>query len=288
VPDGQALIIRKTSFGATMTVATLVAFVGAGTVLGYNTVKFPNYVASVSPQPAPWQPSGTFELSISVYGGGLDACTSGPANGFGIFAQSADWSVSPTRVPNQFNSIDGSCRLIWRCEGRCSMLALVSTTLQLRSPSRSWASAVSFSITTPLFVKESSIDNTFGSVSFQLSSSFYASPSSDVVLNDTSFAIRGPSATQVKISLSPHVLMDSNGNYSSVAFEPSLVGITYGDVTSLSTFNFASNDGFSVSFVLTRSSLSLVMYVFVDFAFVITILEYCIFCVHSGLHPQRF
>jgi hypothetical protein len=270
VPDGEPLRSRRTMFGATMTLAALIAFAGAGVVLGFNSVQFPNYVTSVSPQPAPWQPSGTFELSAKVYGGGLDHCENTQGSGIGIFAQPSEWSAAPTRISNRFNYTDGSCLVIWRCEGKCTMLALETATLQLRSPTRSWASAVTFTVTTPLFVKETVVDDTFVAVPFQISASFYASLPSTTATNDTYFAMRGTSATQVQISLSPHVLMDSNGKYISVAFEPSLLGISYGDVTSFSTFDFSSPDGFAISFLLTRSSLSLVLYDFLEFVFLIS------------------
>ncbi len=160
--NGHAMVFKKTAFGAAMSIAAFVAFVGVGIALGVNSVMFPVYVSSVSPQPQPWEPHGVYQLVVTVFGGGgmVDECTAGASlngtdGGFRIRElNSADWNVAPARVPNVYDSSRGSCTLTWRCDKRCSMVAISSATLRLRSPPRSWASHVSFTVSTPLFASE--------------------------------------------------------------------------------------------------------------------------------------
>ncbi len=260
--DDRAMVFKKTAFGAAMSIATFVAFVGVGIALGVNSIMFPVYASSVSPQPPPWQPHGVYQLVVTVFGGGgmVDQCSTSTLNGtdnsFRINElNAADWSVAPTRVDNVHNPRDGSCTLTWRCDKRCSMLAITSATLRLSSPPRSWASYVSFKMSTPLFASNSTPLPEFGSAPFQFERSFYAPPGADQGANSFS-ALRG-SAT-INIALTPYIVNASSSETKAVAFEPSLLGISFGNVTSFETFDFSRPDGFTLDFVLTRNTFSLV------------------------------
>ena len=259
---GHAMVFKKTAFGAAMSIAACVAFVGVGITLGVNSIMFPVYASSVSPQPPPWEPRGVYQLVVTVFGGGgmADQCSSGTLNGtddsFRIHElNAADWSAAPTRVSNAYNPRDGSCTLTWRCDKRCMLRAVSSATLQLRSPPRSWASHVSFKVSTPLFASNSTPAPEFGSAPFQFERSFYAPPTDGQGANSFS-ALRGK--VTINLALTPYIVNASSTETKAVAFEPSLLGISYGNVTTFETFNFSEPDSFTLDFVLSRNTLSLV------------------------------
>ena len=257
VGDKQ-LTDKRAAFGVSMSFAAVVVFLGAGAILGVNTVMFPIYESSVSPQPPPWEPIGVFELVVTVLGGGsVEQCAAGPANGFGIFeSRRVDWSVLPTRAPNAYNETDGSCTLSWRCDGRCTMLAASSATLQLRSPSRSWVNFVQFAVVAPLFASGTfSLVPDFGVLPFRIERSFYVS--ADTIPSHLNSSLRG--AASINLALTPYVINASSTATKAVAFEPSVLGLEFGDgVTTLDSFDFGAADGFTLNFVLNRNSLSLV------------------------------
>ncbi len=258
---GEPMYFRKTAFGATMSVAFLVALLGSGIMLYVNNVLYPKYAASVSPQPPPWDPNGEFELRVTVFGGGFDQdqCANGTANGFGVFATDADWSA-PSIATNLYNPSDASCTLLWRCGNTCKLIAPSTTTLQLRSPPRSWASALAFEIRTPKFATGSAPVSDFGAAPFQLSTAFYSVASGSGIGSER-VALRGPNATTVSLVLTPTIVNASGSVTTAVAFEPSLIAIARGNSMSFDAFNFSSADGFTVNFVLTRNTISLVLYV---------------------------
>jgi hypothetical protein len=256
---GHPMVYKMTSFGAAMSIAACFAFVCAGIVLGVNSVTFPVYASSVSPQPAPWSPSGVFQLVVTVIGGGgIDQCAAGPANGFGIFeSRGADWSVAPSRVPNLYNPSDGSCTLTWRCDGGCELLAVAPSTLQLRAPSHSWASFVAFAISTPLFASKTGAILEFGSAPFQYERAFYAPSPAGQAGNASLPALRG--VATINLALTSYVVNSSSTAVKAVAFEPSLLGMSLDSVMTAETFDFNQTaDGFSVDFVLSRNTLSFV------------------------------
>ena len=256
--NGHAMVFKKTQFGAAMSIATFLAFVGIGIALGVNSIMFSVYASSISPQPPPWEPRGVYQLVVTVFGGGsVDQCAGGPANGFGIFAQSAaDWNVAPTSVRNAYNA-DGSCTLSWRCGDHCSMAAATSATLELRAPPRSWATHVSFAIATPMFASNTTPVLEFGSAPFQFQRSFDASIAAGQQTANASLpALRGTAT--VKLALTPYVVNSSSSETKAVAFEPSVLGISYGNITTLESFDFTQPDGFAVKFELSRNTLSLV------------------------------
>jgi hypothetical protein len=95
----------------------------------------------------------------------------------------------------------------------------------------------------------------FGDAPFQFERSFFAPTIDGQAVNSLS-ALRG-SAT-INLALTPYIVNASSVETKAVAFEPSVLGISYGNVTTFETFNFSTQDGFTLNFVLTRNTLSLV------------------------------
>jgi hypothetical protein len=95
----------------------------------------------------------------------------------------------------------------------------------------------------------------FGDAPFQFERSFFA-PAIDGQAANSLSALRG-SAT-INLALTPYIVNASSAETKAVAFEPSMLGISYGNVTTFETFNFSTQDGFTLNFVLTRNTLSLV------------------------------
>jgi DNA-binding beta-propeller fold protein YncE len=252
---GKPISIRQTTFGATMSLATIVSIIGVGCILGFNSIKFPSYSSTISPQPPPWQPAGVYQLIVTVYGAGIDSCAT---NGFGIVSSASDWSVSPTPVPNVFNPADGSCQLTWRCEGQCKMIASSYALFQLNSPAGAWATFVKYQISTPMFATSSAgsaMD--FGSKPYTLSGGFYPPPSGSGP-NSNVTAFRGFSPTIVSLTLTPTVINSSAVTTSSVTFEPSLIGVTPGSTVQWGALSAPSNEAFMIHFQLNLNALSFV------------------------------
>ena len=222
---------RKTFFGAAMSIATIIAFIGLGLGLFINNVLFPIYTASVSPQPPPWvrhifrinvtisvslifssaqEPRGIYELSVVVRGGGLDSCVGN--NAFSIFSVVADWNTAPSNITNVFNPMDGSCQLVWRCQPQCTMLNPQFTTLELRSPPRAWASFFSYSLSVPMFASRDAIVNDFGSLPYRLAGAYYAppDPTSNLTAPGSATALRGATPTTIGLLVTPVIVNSSS------------------------------------------------------------------------------
>jgi hypothetical protein len=182
-------------------------------------------------------------------------CSSGPSNGLGIFSVASDWSA--TSVPfNSYNATDGSCLLQWKCGSMCQLLAPDSTKLSLRSSLSSFANYVSYSLDLPGFTASASASASSSDPSFCIGGAFYA-PNGNA-LNLT--ALRG-AASIVSIRLTPYVVKSSAGITTGVAFEPSLAGSQFGSTIDAASFDFSDKSGFQIDFVLSRNSLSLLLYV---------------------------
>ena len=182
-------------------------------------------------------------------------CSNGPSNGLGIFSVASDWSTTSVSV-NAYNATDGSCLLQWKCDNACQLLAPDSTKLSLRSSRSSFASYVSYSLELPGFTASATAGAAPSDPSFGIRGAFYA-PNGNA-LNLT--ALRGATSV-VSIRLTPYVVKSSAGVTTSVAFEPSLAGSQFGRTIDAVSFNFSDESGFQIDFVLSRNSLSLLLYV---------------------------
>jgi hypothetical protein len=252
---GRPIVIRKTAFGGSMSLATMVAIVGVGCVLTFNSVVFPTYSTVISPQPPPWQPSGLYQLAVTLIGAGNEQCINA-SSGFSITSTAADWSSS-SGFQTSFNAQDASCRLVWRCDMPCMMIAPSSTTLLLRA-NGAWATFVGYELTTPMF--SSSDQNPvpdYGTSPFVLRGGFASTPRG-TGSNTNSTMLQGPTATTVSLSLTPTVMNSSSVSTTAVAFEPSALTVSIGSTNETLRPPSLSTSGYTISFLLSRNSLSFV------------------------------
>ncbi len=173
------------------------------------------------------------------------------------------WSGKQTSS-NVPNANDGSCTLVWRCEACRLDPAASGVTLRLRSPMRSWVSYVSYTLQLPAFSQSADVNLTKttssaavadASLPFAISGSFYAPGTSATNMS----AVRGEFSTTVSLFLTPYLKASAAGVTTDVAFLPSLIGLQFATGSTLTPAAFAFHDatGFSIDFVLERSSLSL-------------------------------
>jgi hypothetical protein len=241
-----------------------------------------------------WEPHGEFKLSVTVLGAGMEACRDGPANGLGITADtgtpagaavstdagsgsgsgSGSGGGSGTGQPsatgsawrgsiaseNVYSERDGACTLHWRCSNDCSLdPTLLPTTLRVRSTPRSWANYVAYTLQLPAFTPDATRAASSADSPFVISNAFYAPGSS----RQNMTLLRGAAATTVKLYLTPYVKATAASDVTGVAFLPSLLGTQFGSAMAASAFTFNDTSGFAIDFVLTRNTLSMVLYVHV-------------------------
>jgi hypothetical protein len=272
-PKGNVIRRRGTSFGGMVSLACSVAIVVLSIMLATKNLLNPNYVQSVSADALAANPIGTFRLIARVFGGG--AAFSSACEGMSITAQSAGTNAGWTGLANNLanatrpavvsSAADGrACTLEWRCD-TCQMSGSVSSTvLTLRSALPSWATFVHFTFEAPPFVIAG---DSRTAVPFAATSS---SGIGGAGVPFTTFgsiapqpaALRGfgAAASQVALTLIGVDAQTPSGERA-VAFTAlvgSIVIPSASATTDEKSFEFGSDAGFQVDFVVQRSQTVIV------------------------------
>jgi hypothetical protein len=243
---GHPIIIQKTTFGAIMSVAFVVASFAAIAILAINNLRYVSYASSVTSLAPEWRPHGEFVLKVNLWGAALGNCSI-----LSFEAETpSDWvgSISSTVELSTDNS---SCFLQWECNQNCFLQAQQSR-IVVRTDQPSWISVVSYSVLTPGFSESS---QSGAGESFQVSGRF-ASPFKSI---SNLTALQGSDPTVVEVVLTPFVLQDQTGQTQKVALEPSVSTIQFGSVVSESSFTFDSesnSSGFSLNFDFTQNTIT--------------------------------
>jgi hypothetical protein len=282
--NGSNKVRLRTSFGGAVSVICAICITVLASLLIYQSAAVPTFSQAVVTSLPERLPRGTFRLTATVWGGGLDAAC-GNTNGtgattvnfastaslsalapFGIFHTPSDWlgAISLSMTPN---ATDASCTLVWECTDNCFAVSSDLIELRLRSSVPSWASFVKYRFETPGLTSQAyPIEDP--SQLFSIAGSIYPSTS------DGASALRG-----VTVSSSASSLASSNASASAnatradrssrvsfsctsfmvtgprdsatqpqVAYLPTLFNVQRGSETSASAFDFNSEAGFEVVF----------------------------------------
>jgi hypothetical protein len=255
-PKGSMMQLRQTSFGGQVSCICLFVILMASVGLGILNLS-PTYTATVTTDELQWQPRGMFELTMNLFGGGLDVCLnhstavamtsgSGPSTSWG------DWSSNPT-TSFAFNAADGSCTALWSCP-QCTLNTASSTSIYVSVAARAWVNYAFFSLTTPAFTTSADDQNAVGDV-FAVSK--YLFP---VGISNLTGAVFGGGAnaapTVITVLLTPFTT-SFNGVVQRIAYQPSVGNVKAGSVLSADSFSFAEAKGFVFRFDLTRNSITI-------------------------------
>jgi hypothetical protein len=241
---GNSITIRKTQFGAAMSIACVLSIACAGWVLGINNLMFPSYSTSVSSLSTSWISRGTFGLSVTVSGIGLQSCGTRDFASITSLA-STDWTGKQSTTSSKLNS---QCVVTWACES-CQFRSTISSILQLKLAS-GVATSASFNWQTPPF------GGSIGSQPFVLQGSF-AAPLDDFG-NQTGMV--GVAPTVVSIDLTLNVVNQSSDN-TMVAHQPSMSSVVFGSLVDRSSFMMNETlDGVKINFAIVPNQFALLLY----------------------------
>jgi hypothetical protein len=254
--------LQRTALGAVLSISCLCVQVMLCVMLYLNNTKAPTATSSVSSLPPAFAPHGTFALNVMLVGSNMTGCSSGAAGGIGIELSHTpgEWlgAISSTYA---YNAADGSCGIVWKCASDCVWSASRSE-LRLVSSASSWASFVTFAFQTPALAVSATEADATNTQPFSVESAVIATDGDDVaVLRGGALAAGGGgfntnSAAVVSLSLSPYSVTMPDQTVR-VSYQPALSLVTPGTVYRRATFQHGSGDGFAVTFVLTRNSVTL-------------------------------
>jgi hypothetical protein len=157
VPPGGVKEVRQTAFGGMMTIVFLVAILALSAQLAVDNLTVV-YTTSIIGETPPWDPHGTYRLTVRAHGIGLEAC-----NKDALYFQdtTADWTSTGGTIGSAWSATgtgssleggvaDGSCTIVWTCR-QCKLLRSAGTpaVVVLFAPSRAWATYIEYTIETP-------------------------------------------------------------------------------------------------------------------------------------------
>jgi hypothetical protein len=152
-PNGSHVRVFQTSLGGVFTVMALLLVAVLGIIVALQNLLIPTQTSSISTLSLPFEPTGTYQLKVTVFGNGLNwanECMNGSLFSVAPTAAStSDWVGVADIVPNTYAATDNSCTLTWRCS-LCSMASnFVQPSFALSSSFYSWANYITYTFTTP-------------------------------------------------------------------------------------------------------------------------------------------
>jgi hypothetical protein len=255
-PIGGVVQRRQTSFGGLMTLVCMTAIVLLAVQLGIDNLT-PAFATSITSEPPPWDPHGTFRLVATVHGGGIGSCSTLRDTVLQVKSTASDWGVSAlisTSWADEGANGDGSCTITWQCAS-CAFVSPRAGTLSLVAPVRAWATYIEYAFDMPRMTSSALDANSVSDPLpvFRLEGQLVAPG----VTNNT--ALRGLAEPTV-VSLQLTNFMINLTDITRITYQPAISNTQMGRVIKQDQFDFQSADGFQVDFLLSRNSFTIVKY----------------------------
>jgi len=270
-----------TTLGGVFTVMTILVVIFLGCALIVQNSMIPAFVVTVSPQDPPFQATGTYSLSVTIYANFADnlanLCNGNTsdlylkAGSFGfpsvgslsaVFSSSSsDWSGAQSHS-QAYSSSDGSCTLNWQCTS-CELIPS-TTTIALVSTVPSILNYFSVSVTGPALSAKGS-PNTGGSYT-STQWVFPTLPYTNSPRDYVAFSSRSAYPT-ILVALTNVVVTNAATGLTRVTHQPSFGNIVRNPggkalINAISPINFNLNDPnfnmFAINIPLTVNSYTAV------------------------------